>query len=120
MCSKHSIKRVAKRTGCSKKTAPKRIENAYAYGLTSDHFPDRERDYMDYRSSIGNGVICLYYNAGLYIFSESGVCITVLKPPKWFGKTKIYHSKELIRNPHKQYSYKLMKEDTNYGLSQVC
>ena len=111
MVTKHSIKRARQRLGCNKKGAERIVALALERGQDYNSFSDRERKYLEERSKYATNTFCVYYNGAIYVFSDSGFCITVLNSPKWFGKTKYYYKNERIRDPRRVYSYNLMEEE---------
>lgn len=98
MITMHSIERVSERTGLNEKGAIRMILNASKKGLDYKNFNADERQYLRNRTS---SEICAKYYAGYcFIFTQSSVCVTMYKVPKWFGKSR-YSGKTRIRNPKK-------------------
>ena len=108
MITRHSLERVFQRTNCNRKSAPRIIENAAERGLPMSEFPEKERRYLERKASKTSGNVCVVYNGAIFILTSDKECITVLTPPRWFGKKQFYNGKTVIRDPKKAISYNLM------------
>jgi len=113
MVTRHSIERVYQRTGCNRRASARVIENAIERGKGMYDFREKEKKYLAQVAS-KNGNECMYYNGAIYIVTPEKVCVTVLIPPKWFGRKGIYSGKTRIRRPKKGVSYNLIKEEDRY------
>ena len=116
MVTQHSVERVYQRTDCNRRSSKRIIENAIKRGKGMREFAEKERSYLVHKSS-RNGNECIYYNGAIYVVTPEKVCVTVLIPPKWFGRKDFYNGKTKIRKPQKAVSYNLIKqEDLYYGV----
>ncbi len=111
MTTRHSIERAYQRTGCNRKSAARIIENAIERGMTECDFSGREQRYLARKTLKNPSNDYVFYNGAIYVLTPDNVCVTVLIPPRWFGKKRMYSGKTVIRNPKKAVSYNLISTE---------
>lgn len=100
MASFHSLDRAVERCKINRTSAERTIQLAYQKGKKSSYFNSYEKNYLlDKEARYGN--IAIVYNGFCYIFSDTAICITVMKLPIWFNKRRHFYHKERIRNVKK-------------------
>jgi len=120
LASNHSLKRVKERMGVNKSNAHNIICNARERGLSPMDFSGREYSYLASKESNYSWVVA--YQGYFFVFSNSGVCITVAKLPDWFGKKGNYDGKEKIRELKKYWRHHSVEKISNtyYELDNLC
>lgn len=113
MATNHSLRRAKERAGLNMASAQKVICNARERGLGPWDFTGFEREYLIGKQNQHEYAVA--YQGKCFVFSDSGVCITVLELPGWFGRKKYYDRKERIRNLKKYSSHY-----PEYGLTSCC
>lgn len=113
--TQHSFDRSKERQKIkNRRTAERNISLAIQRGKRADDYSSWERDYL--RKEARGKCAALVYNNSCYIISEDGVCVTLFRLPRWFGKKKHFDGKERIRSYKKYCKNNLDFTDKNCAL----
>ena len=103
MTTYHGMIRVCERAKCSTDLALRMIENASIRGKDASAFASWEHNYLKTQGEKQGNCRAVAYNGFCFIFGGDGLCVTMYKLPRWFGKKKHFDGKTKIRKMKKYY-----------------
>lgn len=84
MCSLHCLRRSQQRFNTTWDNTVNLVNRAYFRGKTYMDYSGREQEYLRRKGSSDGDVAKVHANR-IYIFSSTGLCLTVYGVPSWFG-----------------------------------